>query len=137
MQKSFSIYKTDSFQVRTPIGLREVNVHKKVGELSEEVPDQIAAEIDKIWHFNADLVVEGTGQILVQTPQGVYPQPITFVFDLDVQDAKTAYARFNEHMEKELNRLRAEQKKESIVKASEGDLKAIDRMAAKSGLIVP
>ena len=140
MKKEFAISEVKMFEVKTPLGPRQVRVYKKVGAVTQEVPDEIAAEIDSMGFFNKDSYVEGVGQVLVQSQGRVFPQPLSFVFGDEITTFEQAFAAFDKYMNVEVQHLQEEQKASKIKTATENDLRAIDaarERAQKSGIIVP
>lgn len=142
VKKAFAIYRIDSFQTKTPMGPREVRLFTKESEIQHELPEEIISQLDNlpVNVFNQAQIFEGTGQVLVQTPRGVFPQPINFLFDSTVQNIQQAFERFDEHMEAEVQRLQsAQQQQPNIQTASADQLRAIEAAQRRSpgGIITP
>lgn len=139
MQLELAIYEVKQYEVKSPLGPRQVRVHTKSGAIQQEVPDEAANELKGIREINSDLLIEGVGHILVQTQRGIMPQPIGFPFGPEITTYVQAFEQFDKYLEQQIKRLQEEQQKQQIGTASADDLRRIDAAAkrTKTGLITP
>jgi hypothetical protein len=139
LEVPFAIYERQSFEVKTPIGPRVVTSLTKIGEYKQNLPKELADEISKVDAFNRSCMYEGSATVLAQTQYGIQPHQILFLFADDVKTVQQAFDRFDEHMEKEIQRQEAESSKQKVMAASKSDLAALDSMTRgrKGGIIAP
>lgn len=142
MKTNFAIYQVTNYEVKTPLGPRQVRQHTRVGLIKQDIPDEVAAEVAKHPQFNSESFFEGVGQVLVQTNRGVFPQPVGFVFGEEVTTFQQAYDKFDEYMQKEIKRLQQEanDQRSALAIAPEGVLRQLDAQREKStkgGILLP
>ena len=141
VSKAFAIYRVESFQAKTPMGVREVRKFSRESEVVHELPEEVVEQLNKISAFNQESLFEGTGQVLAQTQQGVFPHPVNFIFADDVKSVQEAFDRFDEHMEREVQKLQEAQAAQSpgIQRAGADTLRKLDAAARKSpgGILMP
>ena len=129
----FAIYEVKEAEIKTPMGPRNVRILTKIGEHMQNVPEEIAPQLKEVKEFNRDILVEGRGQVIAETSQGIMPHPIAFLFDEGITTFTEAFARFDEHMEKEIMRRQqaAQQQKQKIQLAGADQLNAINADASR------
>ena len=152
MKINFAVRSVETFEARTPLGPKRVVVHTKIGEISEEVPDQVAKQIGDVPDFNTlDVIVEGLGVYLDEMPNGqVAPRTIQFRFPDEIKDKDSAFDNFNQYMneaiqEREEHQRQAQEayqkaqasKASQIVGATEMDLAAINEISRRGGIVEP
>ncbi len=136
-----AVYEVKNYEIKSPLGPRQVRVYTRISIHKEDVPDEVAKELSGVREINSDILIEGVGQVLVQNQHGVYPQPIGFSFGPEVKNYIEAFEQFDKYMEAHVDHLRKEQQEshQRLSLASEEDLRRIDQVAkqTKSGLIIP
>ena len=78
-----AVYEVKNYEVKSPLGPRQVRVYTRISTIKEDVPEEVAKELTGIREINSDCLIEGIGQVLVQNQHGVYPQPVGFTFGSD------------------------------------------------------
>lgn len=133
MQMQLAIREVETYEVRSFTGPKRVTIHTKIGYHNEEVNEEIHEHIknlDNLDDFtNREVIVEGTGVVVIDVQGQRYPQAIQFVFPEDVTDKETAFERFDECMQDEISRRQEEEKqaqKENLIQtATQADLDQI------------
>jgi hypothetical protein len=142
MKIKLGVYEDKQFTQHSPFAPKTVIVHTKVAERDDEVPNELVDIVGKTFFFNAETYCEGIAQILMQDPEtgSVGRQGVRFIFPEDVKDQKTAFDKFDEAVDAFLEKAKEKEKEREsqIARASEDDLRLIDRLrneAKKKGVI--
>jgi hypothetical protein len=136
MLKKVAYYEDKQYTLHTPLAPKTVIVHTKVGERDEEIPDELAAIIDKIFFFNTDIYCEGIAQVPAQDPEtgAIGRQGVKFIFPADVKTQKQAFEKFDYAVDNFIEKMKQQQEEQEsqIARATPEDLKLFDHLREKA-----
>ena len=143
MNKEFAVREVNTYEIRTHLGPKRVEVFTKVGTHTVDIPDEVLKQSEDVDDSTQDVIVEGEGTVIAQGQDGnYYPQPVRFPFDSDVTDYQTAFERFDDALKAEVRRREEEAREaQSQVKpATEDDLKEVEKIrdgGSNDGILRP
>ena len=121
MKKTYPVRTLEIIEVRSPNGIKRIEMYTQFSDIDEEISDEVLKELgdQHIPDFIDPIIYEGTTHILVDMGGQTVPQPFKFKIQ-DVKTIQEAIDKFDESANKAFEEYKAEREKveNQIVTAS-------------------
>ncbi len=138
MKKSYPIRKLETIEVRSPSGIKRIDMYTKFSDIEEDVSDELIKESENVDDFINPILYEGMTHILVDMGGGqVNPQPFKFKIT-DVDSITEAIDKFDESANKAFEEYKAEREKmeNQIITADSLDIPNLNDMDSDNSNIL-
>ncbi len=135
MKKSYPIRRLEVIEIRSPNGVKRIEVYKKFAEVIEEIDDESVQKSSGIDDFITHDIYEGIGHILVEMGGQAMPQPFKFKIK-GAKNIQDAIDKFDSSAEEAVEEMKDEREKMSnqIVTA---DSMSIPDLNDDSNILIP